>query len=491
MAVETAVRERLQIRDLRDWLELVDRLGELRVVEGAHWNRELGGITEINNRQRGPALLFDRIQDFPPGTRIVTGTTGGARRLAATLRLGTDYDNLGLVQAMRGKPQQWEQAAHDYPPLFVDDGPVLENVLRGDQVDIFRFPAPFWHDKDGGRYIGTGDFVITRDPETGWINCGTYRMMVHDARSTSVHMVYGKHGRQQIERAFKRGEPFPMAVSLGHDPLLYLIAGLEIPYGMSEYNYIGAILGEPVRVIRGEVTGLPIPADAEIALEGWCRPGVVKNEGPFGEFTGYYSYTEAPVPVFEIERVYFRDNPIQLGSPPGRPPHDFSYYKAVLRSAMLHDALEKSGVPGVQACWCDEVGGSRMLLVVAIQQRYPGHARQAGVIASQCQVGAYFGRYVIVVDEDIDPSNLNDVMWAVCTRSDPERDIDIFRRTLGSKVDPLHVTTHQRLPFNSRAVIDACRPYDYLEEFPPVAEGDPAYLAGLRTKWAGLLGAGG
>ena len=488
MDIETRAPERLRIRDLRDWIEVVDRAGELRVVEGADWNQEIGGITELNNRQKGPALLFDGIKGYPPGQRIITGTMQSPARLAATLRLGTDFDNQRLVQALRGKPQAWEQAAKDYPPLYVDHGPIFENVLRGDEVDLTRFPVPLWHEKDGGRYIGTGDFVISRDPENGWVNCGTYRMMIHDARSTSIHIILGKHGRQQMERTFKSGQPFPMAVSLGHDPLLYLVSGVEIPYGLSEYNYIGAILGEPVRVVRGEVTGLPIPADAEIVLEGWCRPGVVKNEGPFGEFAGYYSYTEAPVPVFEVERVYHRNNPIQVGSPPGRPPHDYSYSKAVMRSAMLHDAIEKAGVPGVQGCWCDEVGGSRMLLVVAIQQRYPGHARQAALVASQCHVGAYFGRYVIVVDDDIDPSNLNDVMWAVCTRSDPERDIDIIRRAWGSKADPLHLTTNQRLPFNSRAIIDACRPYDYLEEFPPVAEGDPEYLAQLQVKWGDVLG---
>ncbi|MBI2305266.1 MAG: UbiD family decarboxylase [Chloroflexi bacterium] len=476
------------MKDLRDWLELMEGLGQLRRVEGADWNLELGAITELNSHIRGaPALLFQSIKDYHSHYGIVTGTTSNATRLGATLRLSTSLDDMGLVKALRGKSIQWETEAENYAPHLVEEGPVQENVQRGSQVDLTQFPAPKWHERDGGRYLGTGCVVVTKDRDTGWINVGVYRMMLQDERSLTLHMVAGKHGRQQIERYFALGEPFPVVVSLGHDPLLFLIAGLEVPYGISEYNYVGAILGQPLEVVRGEVTGLPMPAYSEVVLEGWCRPGNLKNEGPFGEFTGYYSYSETPQPVMEVERVYFRNDPIILGAPPGRPPHDFSYYKAVMRSAMLHDALEKAGVPGVQSCWADEVGGSRQLLVVSIQQRYPGHSRQAAFVASQCQVGAYLGRYVIVVDEDIDPANLQDVIWAVVTRADPERDIEIFRKAWGSKADPMNVTFNQKVAYNSRAIIDACRPYEYRDVFPPVAECSPEYRQQVLQKWAHLF----
>jgi UbiD family decarboxylase len=155
---------------------------------------------------------------------------------------------------------------------------------------------------------------------------------------------------------------------------------------------------------------------------------------------------------------------------------------------MLHEAIEKAGVPGVAGCWADEVGGGRMLLVVAIKQGYQGHSRQAGLIASQCNVGAYLGRYVIVVDEDIDPSNLENVMWAVVTRSDPVRDIEFIHRAWGSKGDPQRVTFEQKVPYNTRAIIDACRAYEYLDVFPPVAEASPELEQKLRKKWKEVLG---
>ena len=169
---------------------------------------------------------------------------------------------------------------------------------------------------------------------------------------------------------------------------------------MCEYNYIGAILKEPVSVVRGPLTGLPIPSASEIVLEGWAYPGDERNEGPFGEFHGYYSSQAEVTPVVTIERIYYRNDPIMVGSAPSKPPNDFSYAKAVMRSAMLTDALGASGVPDVEAAWAHEIGGARMFNVVSIKQRYAGHARQAGHVLSQCGVGSYLSRYAIVVDEE-------------------------------------------------------------------------------------------
>jgi UbiD family decarboxylase len=476
------------LRDLRDWLGLVERLGELKHVRGADWDLEIGGIAELNNRKRGSCLLFDEVRGYPPGYRVVTSTLGTTARLAAALRLPADLSTADLVQSLRSRLPRWEAQAREFPPRFVEHGPVLQNVRRGEEVDLLQFPAPRWHELDGGRYVGTGCVVITRDFDTEWINLGTYRMMVHGPRTCGVAIAHGQHGRQQMDKFFKAGQPFPVVAALGQDPLLYVLAGLEVPYGLGEYDLAGAILGEPVEVVRGEVTGLPIPATAEIVVEGWCHPGNVAPEGPFGEAFGYYSSDSIPAPVMEVERVYFRDEPILYGAPPGRPPHDFSYFKTVMRSALLHDAMERAGVPGVAGCWAPEVGASRMLLVVAINQRYQGHARQAGYIAAQCNVGIHLGRYVIVVDDDIDSTNLEDVMWAVVSRSDPARDIEVMHRTRGSRADPQQVTFEQKIPYNSRAIIDACRPYEYLDVFPPVAEASPAFQRELRAKWRDVLG---
>jgi len=472
--------------DLRPWLAQVEKLGELREVRGADWNLELGAISELNvKKDAPPALLFDEINGYPRGFRVLTCSTSSPARLSSILRLPVQATHQGLVEALRGKPAQWQARAPNYDPVIVKKGVLLENVQR--EPDVLAFPSPLWHEMDGGRYIGTGCSVVTRDLDSDWVNVGTYRVQVLDAKHVSVDMVPGKHGRIQYEKHKKAGQRFPMAIVLGGDPLGYLISGIEIPFGMCEWNYIGAILGEPVAVLKGEVTGLPFPAASEIVLEGFVEPNDERSEGPFGEFHGYYPGKAGTAPCMTVARVYHRDDPILMGSPPAKPPNDYSYSKAVMRSALLHDALAAAGLSEVKAVWAHEIGGARMFNVVAIRQRYAGHARQAGHLLSQCGVGAYMSRYSVVVDDDIDPSNLQEVMWAVATRTDPAVDIDIIRRGMGSKNDPMFVAYGSDTPWTSKAVIDACRPWDHLHDFPAVAEASKELQDKTRAKWKDLL----
>jgi UbiD family decarboxylase len=474
--------------DLRAWLEQARALGELREVAGADWNLELGTISELNVKKTNPpALLFDRIAGYPAGYRVLTCSTSSPARLASILRLPEARSHQGLVQTLRGKPAQWQARAAQFKPVDVAAGPVLEHRVSGESVDLCAFPAPLWHEGDGGRYIGTGCMVVTRDHDTDWINVGTYRVMIHDRNHVGLDMIPGKHGAIQYRKHMQAGAPFPVCIVLGADPLGYLVSGIEVPFGMCEYDYIGAILGEPVAVVKGELTGLPIPAGAEIVLEGYAQPGDERIEGPFGEFHGYYPGKAATAPAVRIERVYFRGDPIIVGSPPAKPPNDYSYSKAVMRSALLFDALAAAGVPDVAAVWAHEIGGARMFNVVAIKQRYAGHARQAGHILNQCGVGAYMSRYSVVVDEDIDPSNLQEVMWAVATRTDPATDIDIIQRGMGSKNDPMSIAYPYQAPLSSKAIIDACRPFDFLHEFPAVAEASKTLQEKVRAKWKDLL----
>jgi len=474
--------------DLHAWLRDVEALGELKEVRGADWNLELGAISELNvKKERPPALLFDEIAGYSKGFRVLTCSTSSPARLSSILRLPIQTTHRRLVDELRGKPRVWQAQAAKCEPVVVQGGPVFENVQKGAEVDVLTFPAPFWHELDGGRYIGTGCSVVTRDFDSDWVNVGTYRVMVHDRSHVAIDMIQGKHGHIHYEKYKKAGEPFPVAIVLGGDPLGYLISGIEIPFGMCEYNYMGAILKQPVAVVRGEATGLPFPSASEIVLEGCVQPNDERPEGPFGEFHGYYPGKAGKAPVVTVERIYYRNNPILMGSPPAKPPNDYSYSKAVMRSSLLHDALIAAGVPEIQAVWAHEIGGARMFNVVSIKQLYAGHARQAGHILNQCGVGAYMSRYSVVVDEDIDPSNLQEVIWAVATRSDPATSIDIIQRGVGSKNDPMYVTYPYDAAFSSKAIIDACRPYDHLDEFPAVAEASKELQDKIRAKWKDLF----
>jgi 4-hydroxy-3-polyprenylbenzoate decarboxylase len=322
---------------------------------------------------------------------------------------------------------------------------------------------------------------ITRDPDEGWVNLGTYRVMIHDKDTAGFYISPGKHGRIQREKYESQGKPCKVAVSIGHDPLVYLAGSIEVPYGTSEYDFIGGLRGEPYEVIEGEYTGYPIPARAEIVIEGDAILHETRTEGHFGEWTGYYASSARPEPIIKVRNLMYRNNPIILGSPPGRPPSELGFYRAVLRSALIWDEMEKAGVPDVKGVWCHVAGGSRLLVTVAIQQRYPGHARQAALVASQCHAGAYLGRYVIVVDDDIDPTNTDDVLWALATRSDPETSIDIIRRCWSGPLDP--IIRKEKKGFNSRAIIEACRPYEWLGEFPKVAESSQELRSAVQKKW--------
>jgi UbiD family decarboxylase len=471
---------------LRRFIEDIDRVGELRRVTGADWDLEIGAVAELSYRSRRPmALLFDAIPGYPTG-RILTGSTGSARRLGYTLRFGDDLDDAGVVRRLRGMPSRWAAAARDFPVLPVDDAPLLANRVEAADVDLLAFPVPRWHEHDGGRFIGTGCLVVTSDPATGVTNGGCYRMEVADGgRSATVAAVPGKHGSQDIARWFEREGRAPVTVSFGHDPLLLVAGGTEVPRGVSELEYVGAVAGERMPVILGERTGLPIPAGSEIAIEGWLRPDLLRDEGPFGEWTGYYSGARRPCLALEIDRLYHRHDPILLGAPPGRPPHDYSYMRTVMKSAMIEDELVATGVPGIRSAWAHEAGGGRLFVAVAIEQRYPGHARQVGALAAQCPAAAYMNRYVVVVDDDIDPSSLEQLVWAMSTRTDPAGDIEILRRCWGSKLDPMLPTDAP--PYNSRAIIDACRPYERLATFPRVAQSSPEYLRTVHDRWRHVL----
>src|SRR5713226_5724985 len=421
--IEPPTKEsKLTSRDLRGWMAAVDQIGELKQLDGADWDVEIGTVTEMGHHrgEQSKALLFDNIKGYPPGYRVLSNTLNTTKRLAVTLGIPTDYTRLEFVRKIKDRITNVKYIK----PEVVKDGPVVENVFRGKDINMWKFPTPKCHELDGGRYIGTGSVDITRDPDDGWVNLGTYRVMVHDEDTLGFYISPGKQGRIMREKYFAKGQPCKVAMSFGQDPLLYLAGGMEVPHGVSEYEWVGGLQRSPVQVIEGEYTGLPIPAASEIVVEGEAMPGETRNEGPFGEWTGYYASSMRPEPIIKVKRLYHRNNPILLGAPPTRPPCEFNYMRCFVRSAMIWQEIEAAGVPDVRGVWCHEAGGSRLLIFVSIKQRYPGHARQAGLVASYCHAGAYLGRYVIVVDDDIDVTNTNDVLWALCTRSDPEQDIE-------------------------------------------------------------------
>ena len=475
----------MPVQDLREWIDRIEELGELTRVEGADPNLEIGGLTDLYQwDMENPALLFEKIKGHPDGYRLLANVLTSLPRICLSLDLPTELTRQQFVQEWRDRLKEFTPV----PPRQVEDGPVLENRQTEAEVDVTQFPAPFWHSEDGGSYLGTGNIVVMRDPDTGWVNAGTYRVQVHEKNKLGIMISPGKHGRMIREKYWAKGEACPVAVSFGHDPLLLLLGGLEVDYGEDEFAVAGGIRGEALDVITAPHTGLPVPATSEIVIEGEIPPDEFHEEGPFGEWTGYYASGERDMPVINVKSVIWRNNPIVVGCLPGKPPNDNTYFRSPLRAAMLWDELERAGIPGVVGAWSHEAGGGRFLNVISIKQMYPGHAKQVGHATTSVHAGAYANRFVIVVDDDIDPTDTNEVLWALCTRTEVTEDVDIVKRMWSTSLDPMaYAGDGGQRYYNNRMIIDACRPYDRLDTFPPVARKTQAEADELRAQWPELF----
>jgi UbiD family decarboxylase len=468
------------MRDLRDWLAAVDAIGELRVVRGASWEEDVGAVTELLDAEEGsPAVLFDEVSGYPAGHRILVNANGTPRRQAVTL---------GLPEPARAGHEEllefWRNAIaglEPVEPVQVETAPVFD----GSADDLGSFPAPVWHPEDGGRFLGTACIVALRDPDEGWVNYGTYRQQVFARDELGLYITLGHHGRTILDRWAERNERCPVVSVVGADPLLFMAACAEgIGFGTNELAWAGGLRGEPVAVVEAPLTGLPVPASAEIAIEGYVEPGATRLEGPYGEWHGYYSESAAPAPVVKVEAIHHRAEPILLGCPQGKPPHEDNRFLAYLKSALAEQQLRAAGVPGVKAVWCPPELGNRLLVVIAIEQSHPGHAKQAGLVGGQVAATVYSGRFVVVVDDDVDVFDLNDVLWALGTRCDPRRDATIVEGAWSSRLD-LAVDPAER-GRNSRLILDATRPWERRNEFPqPIRTKERARA--IRDKWGWLL----
>lgn len=477
-------KDRVAYDGLREWLDHVEKMGELLRVDNAHWDTEMGAITHmLTERSHGdaPALLFDNIPGYAKGYRTLYGHFSSVRRVALSLGLPTEFER--KVDIVRQYHQRM-QSLKLIPPRVVEKGPVLENVLTGDAVDVLKFPVPRHHEIDKARYIGTANCVITQDPDTGLFNYGTYRNQVYDGKTIGCQITEGKHGRIHRDKYFERGQSMKVVILVGQDPLLFMLAASPLPEHISEIEFMGGLRGAPVDVIRGPYTGFPIPADAEIAIEGEMYPGKALEEGPFGEWMGYYSDDAVQRPYVEVKTILHRNNPILCCAPQHKPVDETGLLKGVAGAAQVWRALDACGLPDILGVWNHEGGPATRFTAIQIRQRYPGHARNVLHVAANCQGGAYAGKWTVVVDDDIDAGDLDQVLWAMGTRFDPVTDIDIIQKAWASKRDPLYLPGN----FNNRILIDACIPYDMKLKgtFPPVVDVSPELRAKIRAKFKNI-----
>jgi UbiD family decarboxylase len=452
-------------RDLREWLALVESHGLLHTIgRNVDPNEELSAITFMATRKLGsPALLFEAFDKNPHGARVLTNMLAASKeRFALAVGLDPNASLRDLIAATRRLMKK------RIPPRMIPaaQAPVNEVVLRGDAIDLTTLPVPIFWPADGGPFIGTGDVTITRSAATGRINVGVYRHQLFGPRRIGLNFVPGRHGEQDCQAAWSQGKPAEVVVAFGIDPVLFMVGSQRFGGDESELDAAGGIMGRPVELTAADTVDLPMPAHAEMVIEGLVHANDSEVEGPLGEFHGFYSEAASRKPVIEVTALRYRKSPIMTAAVMANyPSGEIGAHQTIVRSARILDNLDDIGCPGIQGVYCHPAAASgNCLVVVSLTQMYPGHATQALALTAQCPAATYYTKWIVAVDDDVDPTDIDAVIWALSVRCNPSEDIDFLRQTMSFRADPS--IAPQDKPYGSKVLINACTPYRYIKQAP-------------------------
>lgn len=450
----------MPFNDLRQFISALEQRGELaRVAVEADPRHEMGAICYKVSRTGGPGLFFEKT---PAGIPVAMHLLATRRRYAIALETDEDKLNEKLIGASQNPIE----------PQFVRSGPCKENIIIGREVDLFKFPIPTVNERDGGPYI-TFPVLISRDPVDGWLNAGIHRMQVHDQKTTGLQIASCSHLLAHMKKA--KGGELPLAVAIGSDPALLLAAAIPSSYPPSELAIAGGMRREPLEMVRCETIDLAVPASAEIVLEGVIPVDSKRLEGPFGEFTGYYGFQQEN-PVFEVRAITHRNNPIYLSASVGLP---YSDANALQTIPLEPEILRQCRLPGIKRINVP-VAGACLNCIVSIEKTFDGYGKMVG----SAILGTWAAQYiknVIVVDDDIDPFNMDEVMWALATRFRPKDDLVIFPDSKGMVLDPSLDEKERLRGTSSKVIIDATKPV--AEPFPEVPRPSADLAGKIERKW--------
>ena len=433
-------------RSLRDFIARMEDAGRLqRVSAPVSPNLEM---TEIQTRliaEQGPAVLFENVVG-DDGTRydmpVLVNLFGTVERVAWGMnREPGELRGVGEMLAFLRQPEPpsgWREAIEMLPllksvramkPRTVGAGPVQEVVLTGDDIDLGRLPIQTCWPGEAAPLI-TWPLVVTKGPSRSRIdnyNLGIYRMQVVGRDKTLMRWLAHRGGAQQHRRwAEEKREPLPAAVVIGADPGTILAAVTPVPDTLSEYQFAGLLRGRKVELVPAKTVPIEVPAEAEIVIEGHVSLDDYRDEGPFGDHTGYYNAVE-PFPVFTVSAITMRRDPIYLSTYTGRPPDEPSILGEALNEVFIPLLVQQ--FPEIVDFWLPPEGCSYRIAVVSIKKAYAGHAKRVMMAVWSYLRQFMYTKWVIVVDDDIDARDWKDVMWAVSTRMDPARDITIVENT--------------------------------------------------------------
>ncbi|MEU9977061.1 non-oxidative hydroxyarylic acid decarboxylases subunit C [Streptomyces sp. NPDC051014] len=406
--------------DLRSFLGTLDKEGQLlRVTDEVMPEPDIAAAANAVTRlgDAAPALYFDNVTGFTDA-RVAMNVHGSWANHALALGLPKETGTRDQVSEFI---RRWER--FPVPPEWREDPPWAENTLDGEDADIFRvLPLIRLNDGDGGFYIDKAA-VVSRDPDdpehSGKQNVGIYRIEVKGPRRLALQPVPVHDLALQLRAAEERGEDLPVAITLGNDPVISIVASTPMKYDENEYEMAGALRGAPAPVTRATLTGLPVPWGSEVVVEGVVEGRKREIEGPFGEFTGHYSGGRS-LPVVRIDRISYRTGPVFEHLYLGKPWTEIDYLMAANTCVPIHQQLTKD-FPEVQAVNAMYTHG--LVVIVSTRKRYGGFARAVGMRVLTTPHGLGYAATVIVVDEDVDPFNLPQVMWALSTKMNPARDL--------------------------------------------------------------------
>lgn len=430
----------MRYSDLREFIVFLEQRGELvRISQEIDPNLEMTEISDRTLRAKGPALLFENPKGFDTpvlcnlfGTpeRVAMGM--GQESVSALRDVGTLLAFLKEPEPPKGLRDLWEKR-HDFkqvlnmPVKVVSKAACQEVVVEGDQVDLDQLPIQTCWPGDVGPLV-TWALAITRGPEKERQNLGIYRMQ-KIAKNKLIMRWLAHRGGALDYRDFQKkhpGKPYPVAIALGADPATTLGAVTPVPDTLSEYAFAGLLRGEKTQVAKCIGSDLQVPATAEYILEGFLQPGEEAQEGPFGDHTGYYNEVES-FPVFTIDRITHRKNPIYHSTYTGRPPDEPAILGVALNEVFV-PILQKQ-FPEIVDFYLPPEGCSYRMAVVSMKKQYPGHAKRVMLGVWSFLRQFMYTKFVIVTDDDVDVRNWDDVIWAMTTRMDPTRDTVLVDNT--------------------------------------------------------------
>ena len=430
----------MKYTDLRDFIEKLESQGELRRIQ--HEVDPYLEITEICDRTlkaEGPALLFENVKNsdvpilanlFGTPKRVAMGM--GEENVEALREVGKLLAFLKEPEPPKGMKDAWEKLpvfkqVMNMAPKEIKKAPCQDVVIEGDAVDLANIPIQTCWPGDAAPLITWG-LVITRGPEKERQNLGIYRQQVIAKNKVIMRWLSHRGGALDFRDWQKKnpGEPFPITVALGADPATILAAVTPVPDSLSEYGFAGLLRGSKTEVVSCGLSDLQVPASAEYVLEGFIYPDEEAKEGPFGDHTGYYNEVES-FPVFTIERITHRKDPIYHSTYTGRPSDEPAVLGVALNEVFV-PILQKQ-FPEIIDFYLPPEGCSYRMAVVSMKKQYPGHAKRVMMGVWSFLRQFMYTKFVIVVDEDINTRDWNDVIWAMTTRVDPARDFTVIENT--------------------------------------------------------------